>query len=114
MRKTELVTRHYFFFFLLGLIGLYALFQARLVILGPSISVYTPTNGANLSSPVVTIAGKASNIAYISLDDRPIFVDKNGNWSEKLIAPRGLSIMTVRAQDRFGRSTEKQIEVMVN
>jgi hypothetical protein len=114
MSKPDLAPKHYFLIALFGLIGLYALFQARFVILGPSISVYTPSNGASLPSPVVTVSGKATNIAYISLNDRPIFVDQDGHWSEKLIAPEGLSIMTVRAQDRFGRSTEKQIEVMVN
>ena len=92
----------------------YSLFQARFIILGPSLKVYYPQNGTALTSPVVTITGKASNIAFISLNDRPIYVDQNGNWSEKLIAPKGLSIMTVRARDRFGRKTEKQIEVMIN
>ncbi len=114
MRKIDLSPKNSVFIILFGLIGLYSLFQARFIILGPSIKVFAPENGATLSSPVVTMSGQAKNIAYISLNDRPIFVDKDGNWSEKLIAPLGLSIMTVRARDRFGRSTEKQIEVMVN
>jgi hypothetical protein len=114
MKKINLSSNQYFFIGLFALIGIYALFQARFVLLGPSIKVTTPANGASLPSQVVTVAGKATNIAFISLNDRPIFVDKNGNWSEKLIAPVGLSIMTIRAKDRFGRTTEKQIEVMVN
>ncbi len=112
--KIDLSPKQYLFISLFVLIGLYALFQARFIILGPSLSVYTPINGATLASPVVMVSGKATNIVFISLNDRPIFVDKEGNWSEKLIAPTGLSIMTVRARDRFGRSTEKQIGIMVN
>ncbi len=114
MKKINLSPKQYFFISLFVLIGLYSVFQARYVIFGPSLKVYSPTNGASLPSSVVMVSGKATNIAYISLNDRPIFVDKNGNWNEKLIAPEGLSIMTVRAKDRFGRSTEKQIEIMVN
>jgi hypothetical protein len=114
MKRINLSGKQWVFIGSVLVIGLYSLFQARFIILGPSIKVYSPSNGASLPSPVVTVTGKASNIAFISLNDNPIYVDKNGNWSEKLIAPTGLSIMTVRARDRFGRSTEKQIEVMVN
>ena len=114
MRKIRLTTKQGVFVGFFAIIVLYALFQARVVILGPSLKVYTPANGATLPSPVVTVSGNATDIAFISLNDRPIYVDEKGNWSEKLIAPEGLSIMTVRARDRLGRSTEKQIEVMVN
>ncbi len=112
MRKIP--TKNYLFLALFVLIGLYSLFQARFILLGPTVKVFYPENGASLDSSVVTVSGQAKNIAYISLNDRPIFVDKEGNWSEKLIAPEGMSTMTVRARDRFGRSTEKQIEIMVN
>lgn len=91
----------------------YSLFQARFVILGPYIEIQTPKNGASLDTNLINIIGRAENISFISLNDRPIFVDKNGNWNEKLIAPQGLSIITVRAKDRFGRSTEKQVEIFV-
>lgn len=114
MRRIKLSTKQGVLIGLFAVIGMYALFQARFIILGPSLKIYTPANGASLPSPVVTVSGNATNIAFISLNDRPIYVDEKGNWSEKLIAPEGISIMTVQARDRLGRSTEKQIEVMVN
>ncbi len=114
MERINFSTKQWVFIGLFVFVGLYSLFQARFIILGPRLAVYSPENGSSLASPVVTVTGRATNIAFISLNDRPIYVDKNGNWSEKLIAPEGLSIMTIRAKDRFGRSTEKQIEVMIN
>ena len=99
-----------FFVLLIG----YSLFQARFIILGPHIAIQTPQNGAHLSDHMVVVSGRAENISFLSLNDRPIYVDEKGLWSEKLIAPEGLSIMTVRAKDRFGRTTEKQVEIMVN
>ncbi len=114
MRKIENISPKQWavvLFFLIIIV--YSLFQARFVILGPYIEIQTPQNGASLETNLVNITGRAENISFISLNDRPIFVDKNGNWNEKLIAPQGLSIITVRAKDRFGRNTEKQREIFV-
>lgn len=91
----------------------YSLFQARFIILGPYINIQSPQDGASLDTDLINVVGRAENISFISLNDRPIFIDKNGDWNEKLIAPQGLSIITVRAKDRFGRSTEKQVEIFV-
>jgi hypothetical protein len=92
----------------------YSLFQGRFVILGPSIHITSPKDGARLDTQVYTLTGVAKNIAYISLNDRQIFVDPEGNFSEKLIAARGLSIITVRARDRFGRQKEQTVRVVYN
>jgi hypothetical protein len=58
--------------------------------------------------------GQAANVAYLSLNGRQIFTDEAGAWSEKLVARKGLSIMSVRGKDRLGRETEKQIRVVIN
>ena len=89
----------------------YGLFQARNFISGPKISVFTPINGENVLDPLVLITGSASNITRISLDDRQIFVDKQGNFSEKLLVPAGYTIIKLAAQDKFGRTTQKLIEL---
>ncbi len=89
----------------------YGLFQARNLINGPEISVSTPKNGENLSNPLIVVAGSANNITHISLNDRQIFVDKQGNFSEKLLVPSGYTIIKLEAQDKFGRSTKKLIEL---
>lgn len=89
----------------------YCGFQARNLIIGPKILVSTPINGADLADPLVIIAGLATNITRISLNDRPIFVDKHGNFSEKLLVPPGYTIIKLAAQDKFGRFTQKLIEL---
>jgi len=89
----------------------YGLFQARNLIIGPQIRVIAPTNGENLTDPLITVTGSAVNITHISLNDRQIFVDKQGNFSEKLLVPAGYTIIKLAAQDKFGRSTQKLIEL---
>jgi hypothetical protein len=93
---------------------LYALFQARFLILGPRVNITSPQNGSSLPERAVTLTGTAKNVAYISLNGRQIFTDEEGYWEEKLLVSPGLSIMTVQARDRFGRETEKHIELVLN
>ena len=87
----------------------YGLFQARNLIRGPEISVTSPTDGDSQVSPIATVSGTTANITHISLDDRPIFVDKFGNFSQELLLQPGYNIIKLEAQDRFGRTTRKLI-----
>jgi hypothetical protein len=89
----------------------YGLFQARNIIIGPELTILTPKNGDNVTNPLVTVTGVATNITRISLDDRQIFVDNKGNFSEKLLVPSGYTIIKVAAQDKFGRTTQKLVEL---
>src|SRR6185295_6094248 len=95
----------------LALIALYALFQARFLILGPRVGVEHPLDGAVLSEPLVMVTGTASNVSLIALDGRPILIDTTGHFSEKLLLPEGPSIISVTAKDRFGRETARHIRV---
>ena len=94
----------------LAIIG-YGLFQARNLLRGPEISISSPINGASYTTAIVMVAGMATNITHISLDDRPIFVDKLGNFSEKLLLAPGYNIIKLEAQDKFGRSKERLLEL---
>jgi hypothetical protein len=89
----------------------YGFFQARNLLIGPEITIFTPKNGDNLTNPFVIITGLATNITRISLDDRQIFVDKKGAFSEKLLVPPGYTIIKLAAQDKFGRVTQKLLEL---
>ncbi len=95
-------------------LALYSLFQARFIILGPDISVTSPLDEARVTTRVIDLVGNAQNISYISVNDRPIFISEKGDSNEKLIVENGLSIITIRAKDRFGRQTEKTIRVVYN
>lgn len=89
----------------------YALYQSRFLIFGPQIWIDTPLNGDRLESSLLVMEGRSRNVAWISLNDRQIFTDEEGKWNEELIVSRGISIMTLKASDRFGRETEKSVRV---
>lgn len=97
------------FILLFGLIAGYALFTSRFLIEGPIITIDSPKNGSTMTSPLVEIRGSAQNITFITLDDRQIFIDANGDFDEKLLLQPGYSIIKVYAKDRFGRSATKTL-----
>ncbi len=66
----------------------------------------------NDTSPLIEIKGKAKNATYLSLNGREIFINKEGEFSEKVALIPGLSVVTIDAQDKFGKSAEKKFEVM--
>ncbi|MBX4210668.1 hypothetical protein KW783_01725 [Candidatus Parcubacteria bacterium] len=93
-------------------VGTYSLYQARNLIRGPVLSFVTPENGGREHSSLVEIRGRAENISYITLNDRQIFVDENGNFKEKLLLSDGYNIMKLRAQDKFGRDKTEIIQLV--
>ncbi len=94
-----------------GLIG-YGVFQARQILEGPVIVIESPQNGTTLHSGMVTVEGQASNISSIQLNSRPIYVDEEGQFAESVVLSRGLNVVTVEAEDRFGRSTDDSIQIL--
>lgn len=88
----------------LFLIVIYLIFQARFLIVGPKINlVNAPTLLQNERQ--VVLSGTTHNISHIWLNNRPIFTDAKGNFIEVLVLENGLTAATLRAQDRYGRTT---------
>lgn len=96
----------------LVIVGGYVAFQARGIIAGPQILVTSPENGATLSQSLVTIRGTASAITHLTLNDRPIHTDTEGNFEEELLLAPGYNVLSVEAKDRFGRETTQVLELI--
>jgi hypothetical protein len=92
----------------------YALYQAQNLIKGPQLSLQSPFNGTTVQEPAVAIKGMAKNISYISLNDRQIYVDKDGQFNEELLLAPGYNVWKLEAKDKFGRVVSKKIELILN
>lgn len=89
--------------FLLFVVG-YVIFQARFLIVGPRITLTElPSDVSNQRQ--VTLSGSAFNITRLWLNDRPIYTDPDGNFKEAFVLENGYTIATLRAEDRYGRTT---------
>ncbi len=98
-------------FFVLIIVG-YGIFQSQKILGGPKITIESPITGEVLTKSDVDIAGIATNISAISLNDRPIFIDESGKFSEKLMLYPGYNIIKLRASDKFGSQVEKDLELV--
>lgn len=82
----------------------FVLFQARFLLTGPRIVLHTVPTGPQ-NSRQITLSGDAFNISRLWLNDRPIYTDANGRFEEALILENGYTVATLRAEDRYGRTT---------
>ncbi len=84
----------------------YSLFQARFLIKGPGIELFTEAHVVQ-DSRIVTLEGRADNIAGMTLNGRAIYTDESGYFKETVVLENGYTVTTLRAQDRYGRTTTK-------
>ena len=91
----------------------YTSWETRKVVGGPSIEITSPSDGASLDNSLVTISGVAKNVARISLNDRPIFVDASGQFKEQLLLEPGYNVWQVSGTDKFGRTVTKTLELVL-
>jgi len=96
---------------LLFLFG-YTTYEIQRVLFGPKIEILSPANGSLVSNSLTEVSGNAKNIKDISLNDRKIFIDEEGNFKENLLLSYGYNAFTIKATDKFGRGEEKTIEVI--
>lgn len=82
----------------------YVQFQARNIILGPTISLSNDPSVVQ-HERTVTLEGMARNIVKLTLNGKEIHTNERGEFSHLLVLENGYTIMTLRAEDRFGRTT---------
>lgn len=90
-------------------IGIFTYSKIDFLLHGVEISASVDHND---SSRIAEIKGSAKNAVYLSLNGREIFIDKDGSFTEPLALLPGLSVVTLDAQDKFGKTSEKKFEVM--
>ncbi len=90
-------------------IATYSLFKMRYIISGVTINASIENNTP--SGNLIKIKGDAKHAKFLSLNGREITIDKDGAFEEKIALPTGFSVITLAAEDKFGKSIEKTIEV---
>lgn len=89
----------------------YGLFQARMLIQGPVLTVFTPREGVTETAQLMEVRGKVENVTRVRVNGRTITTDPEGVFSEFLVTPDGYGVVLVEAEDRFGYRTAERIEL---
>jgi len=103
----------YFIILALSLFVGYGLIEAWPLLTGPSLSIASPRPDAPYPNGIVSVRGQAARAAQLSLNGTPILHDPEGNFSSTLTFPRGGSILTFVATDRFGRTVTATRSIFV-
>src|SRR3989344_6101247 len=106
------MTRYLIAAALFALIG-YGLIEAWPLLAGPALSVDSPRANSSFPGGVVTVRGNAARAATLTLNGAPMLHDQKGGFSSTLTFPRGGSILTFVATDRFGRTVSETRSVFV-
>ena len=94
---------------LIVLILVYVQFQARNILLGPTISL-NDSYEAIQHERMITLQGMARNIVKLTLNGREIHTTEQGDFTQILVLENGYTIIELTAQDRFGRVTSLRRE----
>lgn len=89
----------------------YGIFNARNLITGPTIEIFSPTSNVETAKNVITVKGRADNVSFISLGGKPIFVNKEGLFEEKMLLSPGINFIEIKARDRFKKEIAKIIKI---
>ncbi len=92
---------------LFAIIIAYAVWNGRNLLLGPRIKVLS----TNFPENPITVRGLAKNVSFISLNDRQIYADKEGNFSEEVLLLPGYNIINISGRDRFGQETSYTLKL---
>jgi hypothetical protein len=106
------MTRYLIGALLVLLVG-YGLIEGWPLISGPRLSITSPTPDASYEDGIVEIRGRALRASVLTLNGTPLLHDQNGEFSSTLTFPRGGSILTFVATDRFGRTVTATRSIFV-
>lgn len=95
-----------FFILLLG----YSFYEAQAMLFGPRISI--PSDTIVMHDAFTLIRGQAENIAELRLNGDPISVTEEGVFEEPYLLTPGTNRIVLDASDKYGRSTQKSIEII--
>lgn len=106
------MTKYLIFAILLLLAG-YGIMEAWPLVAGPTLSIASPINNASFTNGIVSVRGKAVRAVQLTLDGTPVLHEEDGSFSSTLTFPRGGSILTFVATDRFGRNVSATRAIFV-
>lgn len=86
---------------------LYAHSHLKDVISGVKVSIPALADGTTLRDSRLNIQGFAHHATIVSINGLPIPIDQSGEFHHTLLLPPGYTIISVKAEDKFGKRDQK-------
>lgn len=87
--------------------------EAWPLLAGPSLFIESPADNATFANGIVSVKGKTVRAATLTFNGATVLHDQDGGFSSTLTFPRGGSILTFVATDRFGRKVTATRSIFV-
>jgi len=84
---------------------LYTNSRTSLLSQGVSLSIENIQDGKIVYSPVLTLKGNAKRAIFLTINNREMYIDKEGDFTDITTLSPGLNILTIRTNDKF-KNTE--------
>ena len=99
-----------------GLVALaivaFAVWRSLSYVRGPLIVVIEPSNGSMINERSVMIRGHIERATNLLLNGNKTNIDEQGQFSEVAIIFPGVNLITLKAEDQFGRSVEDRLTLI--
>jgi hypothetical protein len=86
----------------------------RDVIFGAPLSIDTVSDGTTLSSGFLPISGNAQHARTVSINGRPIVIDRNGNFTDGVLLSPGYNVVEIALRDQFGKEKVKTYHLVLD
>lgn len=83
----------------------YITFQYRSAFLDPQLTISSPKENATVVAQIITIVGKTEENATVTMNDEPVYVQKDGSFTKDVTVFIGQNSITIKATNNFGRKT---------
>ncbi|MBU0647566.1 DUF4115 domain-containing protein [Patescibacteria group bacterium] len=102
------------FFSLLLIIGIYTYYQINHFMQTPTLQIAEPADYIEVSVNKIQITGQTDPNNTIYINNQPLTIDKNGNFSTPVQLKSGYNIIKVTAENKIGRTTTATKVVVAN
>jgi len=92
------------FILFLIVVGWYFWKEICFLIKPPALEVSQPPTDITVNQENFEIIGKTSPVAYLTVNNQEVYIDKGGNFKKEISLVNGLNIIKIEARNRFGKT----------
>lgn len=94
------------FVLFLILVGLYFHREIGFLIKAPALEISQPPFDITVKQETFEIIGKTDPSAYLTVNDKEVYINKEGNFKTEVNLLEGVNVITIQAKNRFDKINE--------
>ncbi len=94
--------------FIIFLIAIVWYFSREITFLtaAPDLEINSPFTDLIVNEESFEIVGKTDPTAFLTINDKKIFIEKDGNFNNLINLVAGVNLIKIKAENRFGKTNE--------